>query len=200
MCTLCPDGHRNARSRPLISGAILISVAWTTPGALGAATPEPQDQKSQMAAAAASASEHRDAYEAALASPRRHRPTPIDARRRAASDGEHEIDRGQQPQIEPVGAHLEEPRAHLVDAHEAVDRRFAGKDAAELVEERRDHLARPGHADQKELRQGGRDEDQDRRLAMLEEAPAAWPMKLVARMKGSANSAMSPSRPRVEKP
>ena len=44
--------------------------------------------------------------------------------------------------IEPIGAHLAECRTHLIDADEAVDRRLARKDPSDMVEKRRDHLAR----------------------------------------------------------
>jgi hypothetical protein len=50
------------------------------------------------------------------------------------------------------------------------NRRLARKDAAQLLEQWRDHLARPRHADEKELRQGRRDKDQNRGLAMLKKA------------------------------
>jgi hypothetical protein len=55
-------------------------------------------------------------------------------------------------------------------AHQAVDRRLARKDAAQLLEHGRDHLARPGHTDEKKLWQGRRDKDQNRRLAVPEKA------------------------------
>ena len=45
---------------------------------------------------------------------------------------------------------------------------FAREYAADVIECRRDHLAWPGHADEEELRQRGRDKHQHRGLALLE--------------------------------
>src|SRR5690242_2963871 len=134
-----------------------ISVAWTSPGERGALTAGRRITKARTPAAAA-----RTMTTASACSRRPRLDRTGTGKRHPPRRGERqdEINRGEQPQIQPVGAHLGEPRAHLADAHEAVDGRLTREDAAQMVEQRRHHLARPGYANQEELRQGGRDEHQ----------------------------------------
>ena len=63
---------------------------------------------------------------------------------------------------------LGETRAELVDAHEAVDREVGGENASPRQHRIRDGLARPGKADDEELRNAGGEKQQHRGLAMLE--------------------------------
>src|SRR5215831_12136325 len=99
-----------------------------------------------------------------------------------------EIDSAQHPQIEPIGPHLAQAGAHLIDADEAVDRRFTRKHPAHRVEERRDHLARPGNADEKKLQQYRHRENRTAVSRCLKTPPVAWPIRLVASANGPATA------------
>src|SRR5438270_16860 len=165
--TLCPRVTAKRAKRPLISGATLISVLWTTPGDRCATTPEPTIKNNKIPTApksAATAAIVCLCWPAlrGIGQPRRYSPP----RRHQC---ETEIGCRKQPQVKPIGTDLAERGSHLIDADQTVDRGFGRKDASNLLEDRRDHLARPGNADKEELRQGGRDENQDGRLAMPEQ-------------------------------
>src|SRR5271165_3054526 len=83
-------------------------------------------------------------------------------------DRQQAIDDGENPERDPVAPHVENARAHLVDANERVDGGGAGEGAAARADEIRDGLDRPGHADHEEERQADRDKQQNRRLAAPE--------------------------------
>src|SRR3954451_7923100 len=154
--------------RPLISEAILISVVWPTPGGRGATRPGRKIKRPRMAATATSARITEMTY------CRREALDRIGGSccRPAAGSGQchHKIERSKQPQEVPVRTYFVEPGTHLSDSDQTVDRGFTRENPAQIVEHRRDHLARPGNANQKELRQGRRDKHQNRGFAVPEKA------------------------------
>src|SRR5208282_6246022 len=72
--------------------------------------------------------------------------------------GQEAVERGQDPKVRPVAPDVMEARAHLVDAHEPVDRRGARKDAAHRADRVGNRLDRPRDADHEKQREADGDE------------------------------------------
>src|SRR5262245_66676581 len=133
-------------SWPPTSGATRTSVARTTP----LISPDgPERHRYQVAPAAMSS--RPSTMILGMPMP------PCGERRRYQR--EREIDDDQQPEPAPGMRDLEEARAELVDAHDAVDREIGGEHITRGEHRRGDRLARTGKTGQTELRQAGREEE-----------------------------------------
>ena len=118
----------------------------------------------------------------------------------AAGHGDQEIGQQEGELGQPVLRHFGKAGTHLVDAHNSVDRRFRREDAADPAHHRWDRLDRPGQADKEELRQGGGDEQDDRRLPALEPGPRRLAEEAGGENERGREQAKIGQLPKVEKP
>src|SRR5262249_2743197 len=91
---------------------------------------------------------------------------PLDEKR--GNHREREVDDGLSPQSAPVVRPLPEAGAELIDANHPVDGVIRREYVAASKHGFWDCFARPGKARQEELRKAGAEEDERRRLRMLE--------------------------------
>ena len=123
---------------------------------------------------------------------------PLDEKR--GHHREHEIDDRQDPKPAPVARHLPQARAQLIDANDAVDREIGGKDIARGLTG--SGIASRGQ--EKPVRKScGRLVPRKMSVGVsgcLNQAPTAWPMKLVARTNTEASANNCNGWPSVEKP
>src|SRR5262245_52866429 len=94
------------------------------------------------------------------------RAPPLDEKR--GNHRKHEVDSGKGPEAAPVMRHLPQAGAQLIDADEAVDGEVRGEYGARGKHGLGDRFARPGKAGQEELWKARAEEDERRRLRMLE--------------------------------
>src|SRR6266851_4088307 len=151
--------------RPVISGAMRISVWRTMPASDGGAAACRGTRTANATAASASAPARPTMRRRLRCASIR---SPFSDEKPGGQDGEQAVERGERPQDDPVPENVAQRSAHLVDAHQAVDRRRAGKDEARHPERAGDRLDRPRHADEEEQGQARGEEKQDRRLTPLE--------------------------------
>src|SRR5204862_6918613 len=124
LCTACPARTATEASRPVISGATRISVCRTMPAIggvawwLGQKTSKATTHAAPMATSARMRRFLSFAFTYCL-------PAEESSR---GQRGEPAVEQGQGPQPHPVVEDIGDPRIHLVDAHQPVDCRRAGKD------------------------------------------------------------------------
>jgi hypothetical protein len=93
----------------------------------------------------------------------------------ASEYSEAEIDGDKNPKRYPIAANFGKTSTHLIDANQAIDRRLARKNSANVAQCRRDGLDRPGNANQEKLRQSRRDKENDSRFPALETGASGLP-------------------------
>ena len=86
-----------------------------------------------------------------------------------ADDSQGKIQQRQHPEACPIRPNFGQARPHLVDPDHAVDRIHARQKLTQLPKHTREGLRGPGDADQEELRQTTRKDQQHRGLAMAEQ-------------------------------
>src|SRR5262249_49263189 len=162
--TRSPALKGSAAIRPLTSGSILTSVVLTMPttggGGAGLSASAPMPAITPARTVAMTRTRRRRLRSGGMSDP--------PAAEIGARHCEQEIGQQQPEQGQPIPRYLCQARAHLVDAHHAVDRRFGREGAADRTHDGRDRLDGPGETDQEELRQGGGDEQHDGRFAVPE--------------------------------
>src|SRR5215831_2755746 len=125
------------------------------------------------------------------------RAPPLDEKR--GNYRKHEVDSGKGPEAAPIKRHFPQAGAQLIDAHHAVDREVRRKYGACGPHGPGDCLARPGKAGQEKLRKARAEEDERRRLRVLEPGTDRLAMKLVARTKTDASANLCSGLPSAEK-
>src|SRR5262245_32707571 len=150
-----------AASWPLTSGATRTSVVRTTPTTGGDGSVRQSRYPPRPAAIMTTPSAMmRAGLRLAMQLP------PLDEERR--KHREREVNHGKSPEAAPIARHLPQAGAQLIDAHDAVDREIRGKYGACGPHRPGDRFARPGKACHEKLRKARAEEDERRRLRMLE--------------------------------
>src|SRR5215475_1756062 len=159
--TLAPFCTLMAASWPLTSGATRTSVVRTTPTTGG----DGWERQSRYPPTPAAITTTPSAIMRVGRRLGMHAPPPDEKR---GNHREREVDHGKCPEAAPIARHFPQAGAQLIDAHEAVDGEVRRKYGACGPHGPGDCLARPGKAGQEKLRKARTEEDERRRLRMLE--------------------------------
>src|SRR5271155_2032407 len=114
--------------RPFTSGAMRISVSCATPMIGAGGRFASHGRKTNAAANPTPTATARIA--SAMRMELRRMSDPSSLEQPGGGHREQAVDRGQDPKVHPIAPDVMQGGAHLVDAHQPVDRRRARKDAA----------------------------------------------------------------------
>src|SRR5262249_30101038 len=126
------------------------------------------------------------------------RAPPLDEKR--GNYRKHEVDSGKGPEAAPITRHFPQAGAQLIDAHHAVDREVRRN----MVPAAHTGPGIASRGQEKPVRKScGRLVPRKMSVGVsgcLNQAPTAWPMKLVARTKTDASANNCSGLPSAEKP